>query len=50
MGETVWLAEPPEAYLTTMLRVVVVLLWQHENQLKSEFSWIPHLVIGYLLI
>ena len=39
MGEAVWRAEPPGAYLTTMLRVVVVLLGQHEDQLKSGLPW-----------
>ena len=35
MGEAVWAAEPPGAYLAIMLRVVVVLFGQHEDQLKS---------------
>ena len=37
-GEAVWLVEPPKAYLATMLRVIIVLLWQHEDQLKSGLS------------
>ena len=40
MDEAVWSAEPPGAYLATMFRVVVVLLEQHEDQLKSGFPWI----------
>ena len=39
MGEAVWPAKPPGAYLATMLRVVVVLLGQHEDLLKSGLSW-----------
>ena len=35
-GEAVRPAEPPGAYLATMLQVVVVLLGQHEDQLKNE--------------
>ena len=29
MNEAVWPAKPPEAYLATMIRVVVLLLEQH---------------------
>ena len=39
MGEAVWPAEPPGAYLATMFHVVVVLLGQHEDQLKNGLSW-----------
>ena len=39
MGEAVWPTEPPGAYLATMLWVVVVLLGQHEDQLKSGLPW-----------
>ena len=39
MGQVVWLAKPPGAYLATMLRVVVVLLGQHDDQFKSGLSW-----------
>ena len=37
MGEAVRLAECARAYLATMFRVVVVLLWQDEDQVKSGF-------------
>ena len=43
MDEVVWSAESPGAYLATMFRVVVVLLGQHEDQMKSG-----HIAIGYL--
>ena len=39
MGEAVWPAETLKAYLATILRVVVVLLGQHEDQLKSGLPW-----------
>ena len=39
MGEAVWLAESPIAYLAIMLRIVVVLLRQHEEQFKSGLPW-----------
>ena len=41
---------PPGGYLATVLRVVVVLLGQHEDQLKGGLSMdgSPHLAIGYL--
>ena len=35
MGEAVWPVEPPETYLASMHQVVVVLLGQHEDQLKN---------------
>ena len=35
MGEAVWPAEPSGAYLVTMLWVVIVLLGQYEDELKS---------------
>ena len=37
MGEAVWLAKPPGAYLGTMVWVVVMLFGQHQDQLKMEF-------------
>ena len=39
MDEATWPAKPLEAYLATMLWVVVVLLGQHEDQLKCGLSW-----------
>ena len=39
MDEVVWPAKPSGTYLATMLWVVVVLLGQHENQLKSGLPW-----------
>ena len=44
MGEAVWPAEPPGVYLTTMLQIVVVLLWQHADQLKSGLPWMKVLI------
>ena len=38
-GKLVWPAERPGAYLAIMLRVVVVLLGQHEDQLKGGLPW-----------
>ena len=39
MVEAVWLAESLRAYLATMFWVVVVLLWQHEDQFKRGLLW-----------
>ena len=39
MGEVMLPAKPPETYLIIMLRVVVVLLGQYEDQLKSGLPW-----------
>lgn len=39
MGEEVWLAELPRAYLATMFHVVVLLFGQHEDQLRSGLPW-----------
>ena len=41
MGEAVLSTDspPPGAYLATMLRIVIVLFWQHEDQLKSGPPW-----------
>ena len=36
MGEAVWPAEPPRAFLATMSRVVVMLFGQLEDQLKNK--------------
>ena len=30
---------PPEAYLATMLRVAIVLLWQHDDQRVDSHEW-----------
>ena len=38
MGEAALLTNPSEAYLATMLRDIVVLLRQHDDQLNIELS------------
>ena len=48
MNEAMLPTDPPEVYLATMLRVVVVLLQQHNDHLKIG-DGSPHLTIGYLL-
>ena len=38
IDEAMW-SEHPEAYLATLLWVIIVLLWQHEDQLKDGLPW-----------
>jgi hypothetical protein len=38
MGEAALLTNPSKAYLATMLRDIVVLLRQHDDQLNIELS------------
>lgn len=39
MGEAVWPAEFPGAYLATMLGIIVVLFGEYEDQFKSGLEW-----------
>lgn len=39
MGEAVLPTDPIHNILNNLLRVVIVLFWQHDDQLKSELSW-----------
>jgi hypothetical protein len=49
MGEAVLPIDPTRSILGNLLRVVVVLSWQHDDQLKSGLPSVPTLTIGYLL-
>lgn len=40
MGKAAWPAEPLGTYLATMLWEVIVLLGQHEHELKSGLPWL----------
>ena len=39
MGDAVWPTKPARIYLATMLWINVVLLEQHEDQLRSGLPW-----------
>ena len=48
MGEADLPTNPTRSILRNLLRVVVVLFWQHDDQLKSGLPWMEVLINHWL--